>query len=237
MDKNEKTIQKQIDNRIFSHAYLFVGSINSNKQMLAEKLIASILNTKNYKYHHDFINFDVTEQEGIDGIRFLINRLSVKPVSGQYKVALVSHFEQANKVASNAFLKTLEEPSESTIIILMSESRALLPTIISRCQLFDFNSSGLDNAHETNPETIKLLDELDQIYISPISSRINAIHKLAEIDLNELQNLLNAHVHRLKIQLSKTPSLHSQISKTIEAILKLNGSNNKKMVLQHMLLS
>jgi DNA polymerase-3 subunit delta' len=130
----------QLKSGKFSHAYLFTGPEGVGKKILALELAGKILGTDNLSVHPDFAILDQTEDISVERIQQFMEGLSFKPFLGKYKVAIVNNAHLMNTQSSNALLKTLEEPSASTILILVSANKNLLPTIVSRCQTFFLNS-------------------------------------------------------------------------------------------------
>lgn len=126
------------------HAYLFEGPENIGKTTLAmnfSKLVLSESN-ENIKKSPDLIIISSSpgeKQIKVDKIRELEKKLSLYPYRAKYKIAIIEEAEKMNKSAANALLKTLEEPNETTIMILLtSNSRNIPDTIKSRCQILKF---------------------------------------------------------------------------------------------------
>ena len=149
-------------NRIFS-SYLFIGPDGSGKLTAARNLAKTVnclsennkpceicLSCKkiNSQVHPDVFFIEpkgASSSVGIDQIREAINRANLKPYEGKSKVFIINNAHSMNIASSNAFLKTLEEPPENTIFILISRSKELLlPTIVSRCYIIRFSSAGLE---------------------------------------------------------------------------------------------
>ncbi len=143
-------------NRIFS-SYLFIGPDGSGKLAAARNLAKTVnclsennkpceicLSCKkiNSQIHPDVFFVEpkgASSSVGIDQIREAINRANLKPYEGKSKVFIINNAHSMNVAASNAFLKTLEEPPENTIFVLISRSKELLlPTIVSRCYIIRF---------------------------------------------------------------------------------------------------
>lgn len=133
-------LEKQLHTKKFPHAYLFVGPEGVGKKTLALEFSKKVLNTDNLKTHPDFQILGSTEEIGVKDMHEFIEKLSFKPFFGKKKISVINNSENLNLQSSNALLKTLEEPSLSSIIILIANSRKLLPTLFSRCQVFNFNS-------------------------------------------------------------------------------------------------
>lgn len=139
-----------------SHAYIFSGEDGSGKMMLAERFAATLqcdnpsesgpcnmcINCMQAETHnHPDIVYVTHSKKNIlvDDIRNqLINDITIKPYSGRYKVYIIDEAEKMNEAAQNALLKTLEEPPEYAVIILLSTNTgAFLQTILSRCVILD----------------------------------------------------------------------------------------------------
>jgi DNA polymerase III subunit delta' len=133
-------LDKQLARQLFPHAYLFVGPAGIGKKMVAEEMAAQILGAERLGNHPDYIYYNAGNDLGMDGLRQFLQQLANKPFLGQYKVAVIDNMDQANVQMSNAPLKTLEEPSSSTILFVIASQNNLLPTIVSRCQMLSFNS-------------------------------------------------------------------------------------------------
>lgn len=132
-------LQKQLDNNQLAHAYLFLGPEGLGKKKLAFELAKKVLAVPKLENHPDFLLFEGREGEvAVDDVRRLIGELSTKPFMGGRKVVVIDNAQKLNAASGNALLKTLEEPSASTVIILIASQKPL-PTIVSRCQVFRFN--------------------------------------------------------------------------------------------------
>jgi DNA polymerase III subunit delta' len=141
---------KVIDSDNISHAYCFVGQENIGKTAVAEEISAKLLgiNKKKLKTAPDYI---VVEQElnkktgktkkniDIEQLRNLRSILGRHSFLGGYKIAVIDKAEKMNISAFNALLKTLEEPTKKTVLILLTNNASSLPeTIQSRCQMINF---------------------------------------------------------------------------------------------------
>ncbi len=129
----KRILQRQLAGSNIPHAYLFSGPSGIGKKALALEFAERILKTQKLAAHPDFAVIDQTEEIAVEQVRDFIERLSLKPFVAAKKVAIINNAELLNLQSGNALLKTLEEPSESTVIILVGDGHRLLPTIRSRC--------------------------------------------------------------------------------------------------------
>ena len=142
-EKAKNILSRQLSQSRFSHAYLFSGIAGIGKKTLALEFAKKVLNTDRLSNHPDFQLLDVGNEEiAMEQILGFIGRLGFRPFMGSKKVAIIDNAQNLNLTSANALLKTLEEPSQSTIIILISSSGRLLPTIVSRCLGLHFNEFG-----------------------------------------------------------------------------------------------
>ena len=90
--------------------------------------------------HPDIVEIDAASNNGVEEVRNLIEKVKYAPIEGKYKVYIIDEVHMMSAGAFNALLKTIEEPPAHIIFILATtEPQKVLPTIISRCQRFDFN--------------------------------------------------------------------------------------------------
>lgn len=150
------TLKNEIIEGRINHAYLFTGSRGTGKTTCA-KILAKAVNCLNPKNGNpcgeceicrgiddgsilDIVEMDAASNRNIDDIRQIIDEVNYKPARCKYRVYIVDEVHMLTPQAFNALLKTLEEPPEHVIFILATtEVHKLLPTIISRCQRFDFH--------------------------------------------------------------------------------------------------
>lgn len=148
-------LRREMQSNTPSHAYLFVGTRGTGKTTCA-KLIAKTVNCLNpidgnpcnvcencraadLGSMTDISEIDAASNNGVDDIRTLIEETVFTPTTGKYRVFIIDEVHMLSTSAFNALLKTLEEPPEHVIFILATtEINKVLPTIISRCQRFDF---------------------------------------------------------------------------------------------------
>jgi len=135
----KKLLGRQLLSEKFPHAYLFTGPEGIGKKTLALEFAGKILGTGKPENHPDFKMLDEAGQAAAETVRDFIASLGLRPFFGRYKVAIINDAHKLNLQSGNALLKTLEEPSDSTIIILIALGRQMLPTVVSRCQVLNFN--------------------------------------------------------------------------------------------------
>ena len=178
-----KSLKLSLKNKSMAHAYLFSGPRGVGKTTIA-RLIAKGVNCLNLKENgepcnecknckainegrfSDLIEIDDASNRSIDEIRSLKEKINYQPVEGLKKVYIIDEAHMLTKEAFNALLKTLEEPPAHVIFILATtELEKILPTIISRCQRYDFKpldleemKSGLE--HILKEENLSMTDDV-----------------------------------------------------------------------------
>ena len=149
-------LKNAVKSQNIAHAYLFVGSRGTGKTSTA-RILAKAINCQDIqkdgnpcnKCEHcteitngnylDLIEIDAASNRGIDQIRELKEKMEFSPVEGKFKIYIIDEVHMLTNEAFNALLKTLEEPPEHVIFILATtEAHKLPPTIVSRCQRYDF---------------------------------------------------------------------------------------------------
>ena len=185
-----KTLQNAVRQHRIAHAYLFCGPRGTGKTSIA-KIFAKMLNCESEENapcgkchnciefqngsHPDIIEIDAASNNGVEEVRNLIEKVKYAPIEGKYKVYIIDEVHMMSTGAFNALLKTIEEPPEHVIFIFATtEPHKVLPTIISRCQRFDFNKVSitdmverldyvLDQEHiHMEPEAVKLVATLSE---------------------------------------------------------------------------
>lgn len=158
-----QTLKNAIIQDRIAHAYLFCGPRGTGKTSIA-KIFARMLNCTNDTdrpcgecenckmalagSHPDIIEIDAASNNGVDEVRNLIDRVKYAPMEGKYKVYIIDEVHMMTKGAFNALLKTIEEPPKHVIFIFATtEPNKVLPTIISRCQRFDFTKVSKHDIH------------------------------------------------------------------------------------------
>ena len=151
------TLKNSIATDRLAHAYLFCGSRGVGKTSCA-RIFAKTINCEHRTPDGDACNqcdscrdfnegrslniveLDAASNNSVDDIRTLVDQVLVPPTSGRYRVFIVDEVHMLSQAAFNAFLKTLEEPPGYVVFILATtEKHKIIPTILSRCQIYDFN--------------------------------------------------------------------------------------------------
>lgn len=178
-----KSLKLSLKNKSMAHAYLFSGPRGVGKTTVA-RLIAKGVNCLNLKENgepcnecknckainegrfSDLIEIDAASNRSIDEIRSLKEKINYQPVEGLKKVYIIDEAHMLTKEAFNALLKTLEEPPAHVIFILATtELEKILPTIISRCQRYDFKPLDLEEMkagleHILKEENLSMTDDV-----------------------------------------------------------------------------
>jgi DNA polymerase III subunit gamma/tau len=167
------TLKNAIRNKQLAHAFLFCGPRGVGKTTCA-RILAKTINCENVSpdgeacnHCHSCVSFnegtsmnihelDAASNNSVDDIRTLVEQVRFAPQAGKYKVYIIDEVHMLSTSAFNAFLKTLEEPPPYAIFILATtEKHKILPTILSRCQIFDFKRI-------TPVDTVSHLEEICQ---------------------------------------------------------------------------
>ena len=167
------TLKNAIKNNHLAQAYLFCGPRGVGKTTIA-RIFAKTINCENLNENlepcdqcesckafnnHRSTNIhelDAASNNTVDNIRSLIDQVRIPPQVGKYSIYIIDEVHMLSASAFNAFLKTLEEPPAHAIFILATtEKHKIIPTILSRCQIFDFNRINVDDA-------VQYLEEISQ---------------------------------------------------------------------------
>lgn len=151
------TLKNAVASGRLAHSYLFCGSRGVGKTSCA-RIFAKTINCQhttadgeacnecescrafNAGTSMNIIELDAASNNGVDAMKELIDQVQVPPVTGRYRVFIIDEVHMLSTAAFNAFLKTLEEPPEYVVFILATtEKHKIIPTILSRCQIYDFH--------------------------------------------------------------------------------------------------
>ena len=196
-----KTLQNAVRQHRIAHAYLFCGPRGTGKTSIA-KIFAKMLNCESEENapcgkchnciefqngsHPDIIEIDAASNNGVEEVRNLIEKVKYAPIEGKYKVYIIDEVHMMSTGAFNALLKTIEEPPEHVIFIFATtEPHKVLPTIISRCQRFDFNKVSITDMVE------RLDYVLDQEHIHMEPEAVRLVATLSEGGMRDALSILD----------------------------------------------
>ena len=197
------TLKNAIKNNQLAHAFLFCGPRGVGKTTCA-RILAKTINCENRTPEGEACNvcnscisfdngtslniheLDAASNNSVDDIRALVDQVRFAPQAGKYKVYIVDEVHMLSTSAFNAFLKTLEEPPPFAIFILATtEKHKILPTILSRCQIFDFKRI-------TNHDTVEHLQEIcDKENIKADKTALHIIAQKSEGCLRDSLSILD----------------------------------------------
>jgi DNA polymerase-3 subunit gamma/tau len=197
-----RTLLNALKTGRISHAYLFCGPRGTGKTSMGRALAKAVnclttggkgepCNTCemcqaiNEGRALDFIEIDAASNTGVDDVRALRERVATSPAQARFKVYLIDEFHMLSTAASNALLKTLEEPPPHVIFILATtEVHKILPTIMSRCQRFDFRRLAMADV----VKKLSSICETEKITVEPEALKL--IARSAAGSLRDAENLL-----------------------------------------------
>src|ERR671910_544323 len=197
-----RTLSRAIETDRVAHAYLFSGPRGTGKTSTA-KVLAMGLNCEKgptpepdgtcescraivNNSSMDVLEMDAASNRGIDEIRDLRDRVNLAPTQGRMKVYIIDEVHMLTTEAFNALLKMLEEPPEHVVFVLATtEKHKVLPTIISRCQSFDFRRPGI----ETLTEKLAEISEAEGIEVEP--EALTVIAREGRVSFRDAEGLLD----------------------------------------------
>lgn len=147
------TLENAIENNHLAQALLFTGPRGVGKttcaRILAKKINEKTAGITDNDFAFNIFELDAASNNSVEGIRNLIEQVRIPPQVGKYKVYIIDEAHMLSTAAFNAFLKTLEEPPQHAIFILATtEKHKIIPTILSRCQIFDFKRITINDMRE-----------------------------------------------------------------------------------------
>jgi DNA polymerase-3 subunit gamma/tau len=170
------TLRNSIEQDHMAHAYLFCGPRGVGKTTCA-RIFAKEINLSEQQGDDEDFSFNIFELDAasnnkVDDIRNLTDQVRIPPQIGKYKVYIIDEVHMLSTQAFNAFLKTLEEPPKHAIFILATtEKHKIIPTILSRCQIYDFNRIPVEEI----VTHLKIITEKESI-----SAEEEALHVIAQ---------------------------------------------------------
>ncbi|MHB8991650.1 MAG: DNA polymerase III subunit gamma/tau, partial [Chloroflexota bacterium] len=197
-----RTLKNAVGSGRIVHAYLFCGPRGTGKTSTA-RILAKAVNCLDPQQGEpcnrcasceavsngraiDLIEIDAASNRGIDDARDLREKIKYSPAESRYKVYIIDEAHMLTSEASNALLKTLEEPPEHAILILATtESQKILPTISSRCQRFDFRRIPL----QAISQQLGMISEREGLMVEP--AVLDRVARLAKGSLRDAESLLD----------------------------------------------
>ena len=172
----KKTLENAIKNNQLPQALLFTGPRGVGKtscaRILAKKINQKASDANDKEFAFNIFELDAASNNSVDDIRNLTEQVRIPPQTGKYKVYIIDEVHMLSSAAFNAFLKTLEEPPSHAIFILATtEKHKIIPTILSRCQIFDFKRITVLDAKNY----LKLIAEKEDI-----TAHDDALHMIAQ---------------------------------------------------------
>lgn len=196
-----KTLQNAVKQNRIAHAYLFCGPRGTGKTTIS-KIFAKMINCEDEKHrpcdqcenclavqqgnHPDIIEIDAASNNGVNEVRDLIEKVKYAPLKGKYKVYIIDEVHMMSAGAFNALLKTIEEPPAHVIFIFATtEPQKVLPTIVSRCQRYDFTKVSIKDM------TKRIRDVLHQENIQYEEEAIRLVCQLADGGMRDALSILD----------------------------------------------
>ena len=255
------TLRHAVEENKIAHAYLFCGPRGTGKTTIA-KLLAKAINCTGHPKpcdecencqeitlgsHPDVIEIDAASNNGVEEVRSLIEKVKYAPTQGKYKVYIIDEVHMMSTGAFNALLKTLEEPPAHVVFILATtEPHKILPTIISRCQRFDFTKLSMHDIiqrmkdvmnsenNQCDDEALEMIAKLadggmrDALSILEQCLAFNDKHLTVQ-DVNQIYGIVSLEnkIDFIKVLLTKD----MKKALTLLEEMKMNGIDIKRLTL------
>ncbi len=233
------TLKNAIKNNQLAHAFLFCGPRGVGKTTCA-RILAKTINCTNQTPEGEACNtcnscvsfdagtsmniheLDAASNNSVDDIRSLVEQVRFAPQAGKYKVYIVDEVHMLSTSAFNAFLKTLEEPPPYAIFILATtEKHKILPTILSRCQIFDFKRITTNDTVEHLQEIVdKEAIQTDKASLQIIAQKSEGCMRDALSILDKIVSFTNGEVNYQNTLEHLNILDHDYYFKLLEALLK-----------------
>ena len=197
----QNSITKTLENAILQNkipqAMLFCGPRGVGKTTCARILAKQINNgNESSDFSYNIFELDAASNNGVDDIRNLIDQVRIPPQTGNYKVYIIDEVHMLSGQAFNAFLKTLEEPPKYAIFILATtEKHKVIPTILSRCQIYDFKKieiSDIKNHLELIAKKENITHDDDSLFL--IANKSDGALRDALSIFDRLVNFTNGNI-------------------------------------------
>lgn len=228
------TLKNAIATDRLAHAYLFCGSRGVGKTSCA-RIFAKTINCTNPTAEGEacnecdscrafnegnsmnIIELDAASNNGVDDIRALIEQVQIPPSRGRYRVFIIDEVHMLSSQAFNAFLKTLEEPPSYVIFILATtEKHKIIPTILSRCQIYDFNRISIKDM----VEHLTRVARAENITVEPAA--LNVIARQADGAMRDALSIFD--------QVAASSRGNITYERTIESLNVLDSSHYSRLL-------
>jgi len=229
----QNSITKTLENAILQNkipqAMLFCGPRGVGKTTCARILAKQINNgNESSDFSYNIFELDAASNNGVDDIRNIIDQVRIPPQTGNYKVYIIDEVHMLSGQAFNAFLKTLEEPPKYAIFILATtEKHKVIPTILSRCQIYDFKKieiSDIKNHLELIAKKENITHDDDSLFL--IANKSDGALRDALSIFDRLVNFTNGNITKDLVYKNLNILDHDVYFKATELILNNDITNS-----------